>query len=81
MSTIGIGYLNLLEVTNTLYNLGWRLLGNSKMNLISLIIYFAISPFVIMVPEAASNIDADRDGVIILEGKGSQGHPLSLKRF
>jgi hypothetical protein len=69
VSTIGIGYLNLLEVTNTLYNLGWRLLGNSKMNLISLIIYFAILPLVTIVPEAAYHIDADREGIIILEGK------------
>jgi hypothetical protein len=39
------------------------------MNLISLIIYFSNLPFLAMVPDAASNIDADREGIIILEGK------------
>ncbi|MBT6438838.1 MAG: hypothetical protein HOK72_03960, partial [Flavobacteriales bacterium] len=39
------------------------------MNLISLIIYFSNLSFITMVPSVASNIDADREGIIILEGK------------
>ncbi|MDC0313908.1 hypothetical protein OAL26_02150 [Flavobacteriales bacterium] len=39
------------------------------MNLLSLIIYFSSLPFITMVPFGASNIDADREGIIILEGK------------
>ena len=39
------------------------------MNLISLIVYFSISPFITMVPEAASNVASEREGIIILEGK------------
>jgi len=45
------------------------LLGNRKMNLLSLLIYFSSLPFITMVPFVASNIDADREGIIILEGK------------
>jgi hypothetical protein len=67
--TIGIGYLTLLKVTNVLYDVSWRLLGNIKMNLIPFIIYFSILPFITMAPVAASGIDADREGIIILEGK------------
>jgi hypothetical protein len=58
-----------LKVANILYDLGWRLLGNRKMNLILLVIYFSNLPFITMVPSVASNIDADREGIIILEGK------------
>ena len=39
------------------------------MNLIALIAYFSILPFTTMVSSAGSNIDADREGIIILEGK------------
>ena len=69
MAAIGIGYLTLLKVTNVLYDVSWRLLGNIKMNLIPFIIYFSILPFITMAPVAASEIDADREGIIILEGK------------
>ncbi len=39
------------------------------MNLIALIIYFSSLPFITMVPFGASSIDAEREGIIILEGK------------
>ena len=39
------------------------------MNLIALIIYFSNLPLITMVPSEVPNIEADRDGIIILEGK------------
>ena len=39
------------------------------MNLIALIIYFSNLPLITMVSSEAPNIESDRDGIIILEGK------------